>query len=107
MPAAIIPIPATRSTGVSLPEPVKANPEEPPPVFPVDDGLLTTAATVDEVVVVEAGTVVDVVEVVEVVEDVVVVVDEVVVVVGSGVTEQQAASPVSGTAAVYVVPPDA
>ncbi len=98
------------STGVSSPAPVTASPEEPLPVLPVDEGLLTTAAT-DVVVVVTpalvAGTVVVVVVVVVeavVVVDDVVVVDEPVVVAGSGVTEQHGAVPAAGRVALSGVP---
>jgi hypothetical protein len=85
--------PAIKTTGVSSPGPVSANGDEPLPVSPVDEGLVVTAATVDEVVVVEDGDVVVVVELVDVVDEVVVeVVVEVVLdaVVGAlGVTVQQ------------------
>lgn len=62
---------------MSLPGPVVANEGEPLPVFPVDEGLLTTAAT-GGVVVVVAPTLEDGTEVVEVVVDVVEVVVDVV-----------------------------
>ncbi len=95
------------STGVSSPAPVTASPEEPLPVLPVDEGLLTTAAT-DVVVVVTpalvAGTVVVVVVEAVVVVDDVVVVDEPVVVAGSGVTEQHGAVPAAGRVALSGVP---
>jgi hypothetical protein len=76
MPPAIMAMPTRLATGASLPRPVNANPVEPLPVFPVDEGLLTTAATADVVVVVaptlEVGiNVVEVVDVLEVVVDVV------------------------------------
>src|ERR1700733_5573572 len=55
VPIAIRQTPTRTRTGVSSPGPVRASPEEPPPVFPVEEGLLTTAATGDVVVVVGAG----------------------------------------------------
>jgi hypothetical protein len=82
-----MPNPTLRSTGVSSPGPVVASAGELMPVFPVDEGLLTTAKTGDVVVVVaptlgDGTDVVDVVvEVVEVVEVDVVGDGEVVVVV--------------------------
>ena len=69
--------PTTMRTEVSSPGPVVASEEEPLPVFPVDEGLLTTAAT-GGVVVVVAPTLEDGIEVVEVVVEVVEVVGDVV-----------------------------
>jgi hypothetical protein len=79
MPIAIMPTPARRRTGVSLPGPVDASKGEPLPVlpvvegvplpvFPVDEGLLTTAT--GDVVVVVAPTLEDGIDVVDVVVDV-------------------------------------
>ncbi len=87
---------------MSSPGPVNASAEEPLPVLPVDEGLLTTAAATGDVVVVvaptlEAGTVVVVVDVVDVVVDVVVVVEEVVVA-ALDVTEQHGAVGTTGLA---------
>jgi hypothetical protein len=69
MPTAIMATPMRMRTGVSSARPVNASPDEPLPVFPVDEGLLTTAATGDVVVVVTPalvdGTVVVVVDVVD------------------------------------------
>jgi hypothetical protein len=65
-----MPNPTLRSTGVSSPGPVVASAGEPMPVFPVDEGLLTTAKTGDVVVVV-APTLGDGTDVVDVVVEVV------------------------------------